>query len=86
MGDLQLVSRIRKLNNQNYDTWSMYIESYLQDQDLWEIVNDNDVPPEDAAALKKWHVKVGMAMFAIRTTIKEEMLEHISEAKTPKEV
>ncbi|XVE88918.1 hypothetical protein DITRI_Ditri19aG0107900 [Diplodiscus trichospermus] len=61
------------------------MESYLQGQDLWEIVSGKNVTPEDAATLKKWHVKSGKAMFAIRATFEKEMLEHIKEAKTPKD-
>ena len=53
------------------------MESYLQGQDLWEIVCSNDVKPliEDAA-LKKWNIKAGKLMFAIKSTIEEEMLQH----------
>ncbi|XVE51174.1 hypothetical protein DITRI_Ditri02bG0018200 [Diplodiscus trichospermus] len=53
MGDLHVVNGIKKLNNQNYNTWSMYMQSYLKGQDLWEIVTGKDVASEDAAALKK---------------------------------
>ncbi|XVE81428.1 hypothetical protein DITRI_Ditri15bG0062500 [Diplodiscus trichospermus] len=86
MHDLQVVSGIKKPNNQNYNTWSMYMESYLQGQDLWEIVSGKDVPPKaDDTALNKWKVKANRAIFAIRTTVEEEMLEHIRAAKTPKD-
>ncbi|KAE8662552.1 hypothetical protein F3Y22_tig00113302pilonHSYRG00055 [Hibiscus syriacus] len=41
---------------------------------------------EDAnGILRKWKIKAGKAMFALKTTIEEEMLEHIRDAKTPKE-
>ncbi|TYK02187.1 Zinc finger, CCHC-type [Cucumis melo var. makuwa] len=34
------------------------MKSYLQDQDLWDIVGGTEVnPPEDIVALKKWNVK-----------------------------
>ena len=86
MGDLQVVSGIKKLNNQNYNTWSLHMESYLQGQDLWEIVGGNEVtPPEDAAALKKWKIKAGKTTFAIRTTIEDDMFEHIRHTKSPNE-
>lgn len=85
MGDLQIVGRIKKLNTQNYKTWSSCMESYLQGQDLWEVVGGSEVtPPEDATALKKWKIKAGKVMFAIKITIDEEMLEHIRKAETPK--
>ncbi|KAL5848228.1 hypothetical protein ACOSQ4_006241 [Xanthoceras sorbifolium] len=89
MGDLQVFGGIKKLNNQNYNTWATCIESYLQGQDLWEVVGGSEVTQptaEDAnGILRKWKIKAGKAMFALKTTIEEEMLEHIRDAKTPKE-
>ena len=40
--------------------------------------------PENATALKKWNIKADKVMFAIKTTIDEEMLEHISIVETLK--
>ncbi|CAL9026648.1 unnamed protein product, partial [Prunus brigantina] len=74
MGDLHVVGGITKLNNKNYNTWATCMESYLQGQDLWDVVGGND-----------WKIKAGKTMFALKTTIEEEMLEHIRKAKTPKE-
>ena len=54
--------------------------SYLQGQDLWELVGGSEAtqPAEDEnGTLRKWKIKAGKAMFALKTTIKEEMLEHI---------
>ncbi|KAG6469327.1 hypothetical protein ZIOFF_074040 [Zingiber officinale] len=65
------------------------MESYLQGQDLWEVVGGSEAtqPTEDAnGILRKWKIKAGKAMFALKITIEEEMLEHIRDAKTPKEV
>ena len=89
MGDLQVVGGIKKLNNKNYNTWATCMESYLQGQDLWEVVGGSEAtqPAEDAnGILRKWKIKAGKAMFALKITIEEEMLEHIRDAKTPKEV
>ena len=89
MGDLQVIGGIKKLNNQNYNSWSTCMMSYMQGQDLWEVVNGTEVRPleaEDAnGTLRKWKIKAGKAMFVLKTTIEEEMLEHIRDAKTPKE-
>ncbi|KAE8725434.1 Indole-3-acetic acid-amido synthetase GH3.17 [Hibiscus syriacus] len=89
MGDLQVVGGIKKLNNKNYNTCATCMESYLQGQDLWEVVGGGEVTQpatEDAnGILRKWKIKAGKAMFALKTTIEEEMLEHIRDAKTPKE-
>ena len=56
------------------------IMSYLQGQDLWEIVGrcETTPPKEDfKGALRKWRIKADKAMFVLKTTIREEMLEHI---------
>ena len=87
MADLQAVGSIRRLNNQNYNTWLTCMESYLQGQDLWEIVAGGEtIPPENAETLRKWKIKARKALFAIKTSIEEEMLEHIKHVNTPKEV
>ena len=62
--------------------------SYLQEHDLWEIVGRCETtPPEDDSngALRKWRIKAGKTMFALKTTIEKGMLEHIWDDKTPKE-
>lgn len=35
--------------------------------------------------LRKWKIKVGKAMFVLKTTIEEDVLEHIRDVLTPKE-
>ncbi|GKF02422.1 retrovirus-related pol polyprotein from transposon TNT 1-94, partial [Tanacetum coccineum] len=61
------------------------MKSYLQGQDLWEVVNGNEVrqpEAEDAnGVLRKWRIK---AMFALKTTVEDDVLEHIRDAATPK--
>ncbi|KAE8676518.1 PLAC8 family protein [Hibiscus syriacus] len=57
MGDLQVVGGIKKLNN----TCATCMESYLQGQDLWEVVAGGEVTQpaaEDAnGILRKWKIK-----------------------------
>ena len=80
MGDFQMVGGIKKLNNNSYNTWATCMMFYLQGHDLWEIVDGCETtPPEDDSngALRKWRIKAGKTMFALKTTIKEGMLEHI---------
>ncbi|XP_071721794.1 uncharacterized protein [Rutidosis leptorrhynchoides] len=89
MAEIGSAGSMKRLNNHNYSTWSTCLESYLQGHDLWEIVDGNESTPpteQDVAALKRWKIKAGKAMFAIKTTIEEDMLEHIRYATTPKEV
>src|SRR5579859_2723021 len=37
---------IEKLSESNYRSWSQVIESHLDDQDLWEVVQGKDKKPE----------------------------------------
>lgn len=89
MGDLQFVGGVKKLNHQNYNSWATCIMSYLQGQDLWEIVCGSETrQPENEdnnGILRKWKIKAGKAMFIFKTTVEEDVLEHIRDVKTPKE-
>ncbi|KAH7857932.1 hypothetical protein Vadar_018048 [Vaccinium darrowii] len=67
------------------------MEAYLQGQDLWEIVNggDPEMPaetPENAKAQRKWKIKCGKALFALRGSISKELIEHIRAKEKPKEI
>src|SRR5271170_4859174 len=42
---------IEKLNESNYRSWSQVIESHLDDQDLWEVVQEKDKRPERPSTL-----------------------------------
>ncbi|KAL6342770.1 hypothetical protein AAG906_016604 [Vitis piasezkii] len=61
----------------------------MQGQDLWEVVNGSEITQPEAedanGILRKWKIKAGKAMFALKTTIEEDVLEHIRDAKTPYE-
>ena len=73
------------------------MESYLQGRDLWEVVagaeivpppkesGDNSSKKNGAEALRKWCIKATKAIFVLKTTIEEDLLEHIRDAETPKE-
>ena len=73
------------------------MESYLQGRDLWEVVagaeivpppkesGDNSSKKDGGEALRKWRIKAGKAMFVLKTTIEDDLLEHIRDAETPKE-
>lgn len=48
------------------------MEAYLQGQDLWELVYavDIEIPgdiPKNAEPQRKWKIKCGKALFALRT-------------------
>ncbi|XP_076929160.1 uncharacterized protein LOC143593407 [Bidens hawaiensis] len=87
MADTSFVAGIKRLNQTNYRVWSAYVMSYLQGQDLWEVTNGTEmqVPRNNTGgAIGKWRVKVGRAMFMLKTTVKEETLDHFQESETPK--
>jgi len=54
------------------------MELYLQGQDTWDIVVGGETtPPKNVEAFWKWKIKTGNAMFAIKTSVEEEMFEYI---------
>jgi hypothetical protein len=61
----------------------------MQGQDLWKVVNESETLQPEAedthGTLRKWKIKMGKSLFALNTTIDDDMLEHIRDAKTPKE-
>ncbi|XP_057518481.1 uncharacterized protein LOC130799401 [Amaranthus tricolor] len=91
---------LEKLNYNNYTYWSTCIESYLQGQDLWEVVGGcNTILPEpkivtvdsdkestvvENEAFRRWNIKADKAMYVLKTTIDKELVEYIRKAETPK--
>ena len=61
--------------------------SYMQGQDLWEVVNGSKamkLAEDTNGKLWKWKIKEGKAMFTLKTTVEEDVLEHIQDAITLK--
>ncbi|KAK3010974.1 hypothetical protein RJ639_010854 [Escallonia herrerae] len=82
---------MEKLVGTNYNYWRLCMEAYLQGQDLWDLVDsaDSDIPndtPENAEPRRKWKIKCGKALFALRTSISKEHIDHIRDVNSPKEV
>ncbi|KAF9664428.1 hypothetical protein SADUNF_Sadunf16G0017900 [Salix dunnii] len=54
-----------------------------------KVINENETlqpKVEDTnCTLRKWKIKKGKALFALKTTVDDDMLEHIRDVKTPKE-
>ncbi|KAG6437849.1 hypothetical protein SASPL_102779 [Salvia splendens] len=79
------------VGHNNYKFWRMCMEAYLQGQDLWELVAgaETEVPrdvPENAESRRKWKIKCGKALFALRTSISKEFIDHVRDVSSPKEV
>ncbi|KAH7691722.1 hypothetical protein IHE45_01G017400 [Dioscorea alata] len=61
---------VEKLVGTNYKYWRMCMEAHLQGQDLWELV---------------WKIKNGKALFALRTSISKEFIDHVRDLATLKQ-
>ncbi|KAK1413456.1 hypothetical protein QVD17_35229 [Tagetes erecta] len=88
MAELSVIGGIEKLNHTNYKTWATCIKSYLQGQDLWNVVNGNDtrMPINDINGSQgKWQIKAGKAMFVLKTTIDRDLIDHIQDVEYPKQ-
>lgn len=82
---------VEKLLGTNYQYWRMRMEAYLQGQDLWELIatTDAEIPVdtlENAEIRRKWKIKCGKALFALRTSISEEFIDHVRDSTLLKEV
>ncbi|KAK5786832.1 hypothetical protein PVK06_041478 [Gossypium arboreum] len=58
--------------------------SYMQRQYLLEIVNGSEVTQSKAEGVVKVENKSKKAMFLLKSTVEEDVLEHIRDATTPK--
>jgi len=82
---------VEKLMGTNYKYWRMCMEAYLQGQDLWDLIVGSDVEilentPENSKPRRKWKIKCGKALFALRTSIGKELIDHVRDVSSPKEV
>ncbi|KAL4347792.1 hypothetical protein GQ457_17G001580 [Hibiscus cannabinus] len=69
----------------------MCMEAYLQGQDLWDLIvgPDDEIPsdtPGNSEPHRKWKIKCGKALFALRTSISKEFIDHVRDVDSPKEV
>ena len=67
------------------------MEAYLQGQDLWDLIvgTDSIIPantPENAESRRKCKIKCRKALFALRTSISKEFIDHVRDVVSPKEV
>ncbi|CAM9003921.1 unnamed protein product [Rhodiola kirilowii] len=82
------VSATEKLNEYNYRDWKSCMKSYLRGYELWEIFAGSKTSPlskEKKDEYKKWAMKAGRPLYAIKTTIDKSPLARIMYAETPKE-
>ncbi|KAJ9554092.1 hypothetical protein OSB04_018137 [Centaurea solstitialis] len=82
---------VEKLTSDNYSYWKLCMEAYLQGQDLWDLIcgAETVIPedtPQNVEPRRKWRIKCGKAMFALRSSIGKEYIQHVREMNSPKEV
>nr|DAD19360.1 TPA_asm: hypothetical protein HUJ06_020823 [Nelumbo nucifera] len=79
-----------KLVGTNYQYWRLCMEAYLQGHDLWDLVTGDDTLPDDTLQLvnarRKWKLKSGKALFALKTSISKEYIDHVRKLDSPKEI
>ncbi|KAK4425015.1 hypothetical protein Salat_1695100 [Sesamum alatum] len=69
----------------------MCMEAYLQGQYLWELLlgDDTEIPAntsENAEPRRKWKITCGKALFTLRTSISRELIDHVRDVNSPKQV
>ena len=82
---------VEKLVADIYSYWKLCMEAYIQGQDLWELIfGVETVIPEDTLQngklRRKWRIKCKKALFALRTSISKEYIQHVRDMNSPKEV
>ena len=82
---------VEKLVRSNYKYWRLCIEAFLQGQDLWDLMAKNEMKmppdtPDTMEARRKWKVKCGKMLFVLRMTVNKELIDHIRDLDTPKDV
>ena len=75
------VSRITKLNNQNYQTWKFKIELLLTKEDLWDTISEDSPNPTTTA----WQLNDRKARATIGLLVEDNQLNLIRKLTTAKE-
>ncbi|XP_077242713.1 uncharacterized protein LOC143883252 [Tasmannia lanceolata] len=82
---------IELLNRSNYKIWRTCMESYLVEEDLWEVVCGNAVvvskdTQENADVLNAWMMKNAKAEFLLKSSISHYLFEHVIGCKSASEI
>ena len=82
---------MEKLVGNNYNYGKLCMEAYLQEQDLWNLIegDDTEIPvdtPQKAELRRKWKIKCGKVLFTFWTLINKEYIDHVRDLKPPKQV
>ncbi|KAL9429406.1 hypothetical protein AB3S75_031254 [Citrus x aurantiifolia] len=73
---------VEKVVGNDYNYWKLCMEAYLQGHDLWSLISGDETEisadnPQNGELRRKWNIKCGKALFALRTSISREYIEHV---------
>ncbi|KAJ4849202.1 hypothetical protein Tsubulata_050249 [Turnera subulata] len=69
---------LKDLGAQTYQNWKDCMTSYMQAQDLWDIMEEPRYPDQQAFQNKDWRKKNAEALLAIKTSCAPEVLPNIT--------
>ena len=79
-------TRIEKLDDSNYESWKMDVESLLIYDDLWEYTSGETLKPAEEKNASVWITKDRKARACIWLALSKSQKSHVMDAKTSKEV
>jgi len=75
--------RIKRLNEEIYETWKIHMRSVLLLDDLWQYVNGTAIKPTTNA--EAWMKNKSKALTVMNLSITPEQLHHIKRTTTSKQ-
>ncbi|KAK4426940.1 hypothetical protein Salat_1462800, partial [Sesamum alatum] len=72
---------VEKLVGNNYNYWKLCMEAFLQGQNLWDLIEGDETSisadtSQNAELWRKWKIKCGKALLALRILISKEYIDH----------
>jgi len=82
---------IEVLNQSNYKVWRTCMESYLIDEDLWDVVNGSNTTSltyeqGNADTFKRWKQLNAKAEFVLKRSISHSLFDHIMRCNSAHEI
>ncbi|KAF2309174.1 hypothetical protein GH714_001041 [Hevea brasiliensis] len=63
------------------------VDAHKLGHNLWGLIDGATItPPTDDKEKRAWMIKAGKAMFALKTSMEDDLLKHIKDAKSLKEI
>ena len=79
-------SLITPLNEKNFPTWKIQVKMSLIKDDLWRIVNEEELAPTDPAALNKFNIRKDKALASIVLCIAPKLLYLLGDPVNPVDI